>query len=73
MRGCRNIVPLARPHAVPGVPNNNGDRWLLGGSSHRRAGATTVRRAGNVEGAGVQVGRPGPSVQRVRLGPAISG
>ena len=51
-----SYYPLARPHAVPGVPDSTGGRLMLCGSLHPMAGATTMRRAGNVAGVDVLVG-----------------
>ena len=65
-----SYYPLARPHAVPGVPDSTGGRSTLCGSPHLTARATTMRRAGNVAGVDVLVGWPGLSAQSARFGQA---
>ena len=60
INGSRERVPLyhplARPHAIPGMPDSNEGRWMPGGSPCRTAGATTMRLAGSVASADVLVG-----------------
>ena len=51
INGSRERVPLyhplARPHAVPGVPDNTGFHLVLSGILHLRVRATTMRLALN--------------------------
>ena len=51
-----SYYPLARPHAVPGVPDSTVGRSTLFGIPHLMARATIMRRAGNVVGVDVLVG-----------------
>ena len=65
-----SYYPLARPHAVPGVPDSTGGRSMLFGSPRPTARGTTMRRARNVAGVDVLVGCPGLLAQSSRLGQA---
>ena len=39
-KGLGDITKLARPHAVPGVPDNSGFHWELTESHRQKVGAT---------------------------------
>ena len=65
--------PLARPHAVPGVPDNSGFHWELAESRHQKVGATIKQLSWSGADADAQWVRPGLARRSERQDPASSG